>query len=345
MFRLHFLHCDIKKMLYICRNFSKAFFYIFMINRNLIRTKVVLILFSYYKNNDKTILSLEKELLFSFQKAYDLYYYLLQLAVEITRFSRQKIENGLAKLRPTYEEQNPNRRFADNRFIAQLEQNEQLNKYLETNKLSWADHLEIVKEIAGIIAASDFYKAYMEAETCTYEDDKAIWRKIFSKIIMYNDLLDEHLEEQSIYWVNDIELVLSFIDKTIKKFEQEQGSEQPLMPMFKSEDDLDYAKKLLRTAIQNETEYQKMISEHTENWEYERMAYMDRIIMQTAIAELMAFPTIPVNVTLNEYVEIAKQFSSDNSFKFINGVLDDLVDMLKKEKKLMKAVILPDMKP
>lgn len=326
------------------REISKVFFHISMINRNLIRIKVVLILFSYYKNNDKTILSLEKELLFSFQKTYDLYNYLLLLAVEITRYCRQKIENGLAKLRPTFEERNPNRRFADNRFIAQLEENEQLNKYAESNKISWADHQEIVKELANIICTTDFYKSYMEADTCSYEDDKAIWRKIFSKTIMCNDILEEHLEEQSIYWINDIELVLSFIDKTIKKFDQDKGSQQPLMPMFKNDDDLEFAKKLLRTAIQNEKEYQQMISEHTENWEYERMAYMDRIIMQVALAELMKFPTIPVNVTLNEYVEFSKHFSSDNSFRFINGVLDEIVNMLKKDKKLMKAVILPEMK-
>lgn len=321
--------------------FNKAII-LHMINRTLLRVKIVQILFSYYKNGNTTPQTAEKELIFSFQKTYDLYFYLLQLAIETTRYSQQRIEMGKNKMRPTAEEQNPNMRFAENAFIAQLEENIQLNKYIQQNKLSWVDFPDVIKDLYTAITQSDFYISYMEQDTCTYDDDKILWRKIFNKIFAESQLLEDTLEEQSIYWINDIDIVISFIIKTIKKFEPTEGAEQALLPMFKDDDDLTFARKLLSVSLAKADDFQAIISEHTKNWEFDRLAYMDTIIMQAAMAEITTFPTIPVNVSINEYMEIAKEFSTEKSAKFINGVLDDIVGKLKKENKLMKAVVLSD---
>jgi transcription antitermination protein NusB len=166
-----------------------------------------------------------------------------------------------------------------------------------------------------------------------------LWRKIFKRCILSNEELLTSLEEQSIYWNDDLEIVVSFILKTIKKFDSEDGRTKPLLPMFKDDEDRMFASKLFRSAILNGAEYKALIDEHTKNWEIDRIAFMDVVIMQLALAEIQNFPTIPVNVTLNEYIEISKTYSTDRSSNFINGVLDNIVTQLKNENKLVKAKI------
>ncbi len=280
----------------------------------------------------------EKELLFSFQKTYDLYFLLLQLAIELTSYAEAKIEFGKNKLLPSDSELNPNTRFIENSFVTQLASNTRLNDYISTNKLSWQNNEDVIKELYTAIIDSTYYQNYMEADECDYQADKMIWRKIFDKVILTNENTYNYLEETSIYWVNDLEIVESFVIKTIKRFEQESGEKQELLPMFNSEEDLQFAKKLISQSIKNANEYQSIINTHTKNWEYDRLAYMDTIIMQVALAEITSFPSIPVNVTLNEYIEIAKEYSTQKSALFINGVLDETVNQLKKENKLIKAV-------
>ncbi len=313
-----------------------------MITRTLSRAKVVQILFAHYKNEGKTSLMLEKELLFSFQKTYDLYCLLLQLALDVTEFASQKIEYGKNKLLPSYEEQNPNMRFVENSFVEQLAQNIQLDEYVSQNKLSWANYEEVVKSVYTDMLATDFYQAYMEDAATDYQNDKLVWRKIYDKVVLNNKMLYDALEEMSIYWLSDVDVIESFVVKTIKRFELENGADQSLLPMFNSEEDLQFSKKLLTQAVKKSAEYQELIDTHTKNWDYDRLAYMDTIIMQVAMAEIMSFPTIPVNVTLNEYIEIAKGYSTSSSAQFINGVLDEIVGLLKKENKLIKAVVLSD---
>ena len=315
-----------------------------MITRTLSRAKIVQILFAYYKNEGKTMLMVEKELLFSLQKTYDLYHFLLQLAVEITNYAEERIDFAKNKLLPTAEELNPNTRFIDNAFVRQLDTNTQLRDYIANNKISWGEHEDIVKDIYSNIVESTYYDDYMTSEENDYQKDKQLWRKIFDKIVLNNETLNDTLEEMSIYWVNDIEIVESFVVKTIKRFEEGEGADQKLLPMFNGDDDLQFAKKLLSQSIKNGEEYHALINEHIKNWEFDRLAYMDTIIMQTALAELLSFPTIPISVTLNEYIDIAKGFSTEKSAQFINGVLDKVVDLLKKENKLIKAVLLSDKK-
>ena len=307
-----------------------------MINRVLIRLKIVQIVYAFYQNGGKNLDTAEKELFFSLSKAYDMYNYLLLLMVEITKQAERKQSAAKNKLLPTAEELYPNTKFVDNRFIAQLEMNKQLLEFSETQKKTWENEAEFVKGLCEKIMDSDIYKEYMASETSSYEEDRELWRKIYKRIIFNNDELDQVLEDQSLYWNDDKEIVDTFVLKTIKRFDEKNGAKQELLPEFKDEDDQDFARRLFRRTILNADYYRHLISENTRNWDLDRVAFMDVIIMQIALAEILSFPNIPVGVTLNEYVEIAKLYSTPKSGSFINGTLDGIVNVLKKENKLTK---------
>jgi len=315
-----------------------------MINRVLLRIKIVQILYSYYKSDSKSLPIAEKELFHSIEKTYDLYYHLLQLSIEITRFAADRIETKRNRLRPTEEDLNPNTRFIDNSFIAQLSTNVQFNEYLTAHKLSWVNYPEIIKELFEELICTEFYSDYMNADAVDYAADKDVWRKIFKKVILQNEELDDSIQDQSIYWTDDIEMVVSFVIKTIKRFDASKGDEQELLPMFKDQEDIDFASKLIRSVLTKGPVLREMIDVNTKNWEIDRIAFMDIVIMEVALAELLDFPTIPVNVTLNEYIEIAKTYSTEKSGTFINGVLDNIVGQLKTENKLIKVVMFTDNK-
>ncbi len=307
-----------------------------MINRVLIRLKIVQIVYAYYQNGGKNLDTAEKELFFSLSKAYDMYNYLLLLMVEVTKQAERKQSAAKSKLLPTAEELYPNTKFVDNRFIAQLEVNKQLLEFSETQKKTWENESEFVKSLCEKIMDSDIYKEYMASETSSYEEDRELWRKIYKRIIFNNPELDQVLEDQSLYWNDDKEIVDTFVLKTIKRFDEKNGAKQELLPEFKDEEDQDFARRLFRRTILNADYYRHLISENTRNWDLDRVAFMDVIIMQIALAEILSFPNIPVSVSLNEYVEIAKLYSTPKSGSFINGTLDGIVNVLKEENKLNK---------
>ena len=307
-----------------------------MINRVLIRLKIVQIVYAFYQNGGKNLDTAEKELFFSLSKAYDMYNYLLLLMVEITKQAERKQSAAKSKLLPTAEELYPNTKFVDNRFIAQLEVNKQLLEFSETQKKTWENESEFVKSLCEKIMDTDIYKEYMASEASSYEEDRELWRKVYKRMIFNNDELDQVLEDQSLYWNDDKEIVDTFVLKTIKRFEEKNGAKQELLPEFKDEEDQDFAHRLFRRTILNADYYRHLISENTRNWDLDRVAFMDVIIMQIALAEILSFPNIPVSVTLNEYLEIAKLYSTPKSASFINGTLDAIVNQLKKENKLTK---------
>ena len=308
-----------------------------MINRVLIRLKVIQVIYAYYQNEGKSVEAAEKELFYSLSKAYDLYNYLLLLMVEVTRFADRRIDNRRHKLRPTYEDLNPNTRFIDNAFMAQLAQNKQLEEFAANQKRSWEDENDFVKRLFGLIEETKAYQDYMAKESLTYEDDRELWRKLYRAVIAQNEEIDEILEDQSLYWNDDKAIVDTFVLKTIRKFEPEGGAEQELIPEYRNDEDKEFARKLLRSAITNADAYRKLMENNAKNWDMERFAFMDILIMQVALAEIFSFPSIPVSVSLNEYVEIAKMYSTPKSGSFINGMLDTIVNQLKKENKLNKA--------
>ena len=229
-----------------------------MINRILLRIKIVQIVFAYYKSGEKDYGVAEKELFHSIEKTYDLYYHLLLLAIEVTRYARNKIETGLQKYRPTEEDLNPNRRFADNRLIAQLEANETLTERVEKKKLSWIDSPEVVKSLYDSIVSSENYQSYMSSDANDYTADKELWRKIFRNEVLNNEALTIALEEQSIYWCAEADFVISFILKTIKKFDENKGDTQALLPMYNHEEDKQFAQKLFFNTLRNGKEYQAL---------------------------------------------------------------------------------------
>ncbi len=307
-----------------------------MINRVLIRLKIIQIVYAYYQNGSKNLDSAEKELFFSLSKAYDLYNYLLMLMIAVTEYAQKRIDLGKAKHKPTEEEVNPNTKFADNKFILQLEVNKQLMAFITNQKRTWENDQDFIKELYEQIVASDLYKEYMASDDNSYAADKEFWRKVYKSIIMNNDSLDQVLEDQSLYWNDDKEIVDTFVMKTIKRFEEKAGADQSLLPEFKDEEDQEYARRLFRRTILNADYYRHLISENTKNWDLDRVAFMDVIIMQTALAEILSFTNIPVSVSLNEYVEIAKLYSTAKSGSFINGTLDGIVNQLRRENKLLK---------
>ncbi len=307
-----------------------------MINRVLIRLKIIQIVYAYYQNGSKNLDSAEKELFYSLSKAYDLYNYLLMLMIALTNYVQKRIDAAKAKLSPTEEDLNPNTKFVENKFIAQLEVNKQLMDFVANQKRTWANDEDFLKALFEKISASDIYKEYMAASDSSYDADRELWRKLYKTFIFNNEELDALLEDQSLYWNDDKEIVDTFVLKTIKRFDEKNGADQPLLPEFKDDEDQEFARRLFRRSILNCDYYRHLISENTRNWDLDRVAFMDVIIMQCALAEILSFPNIPISVSLNEYVDIAKVYSTNKSGSFVNGTLDGIVKVLKKEGKLTK---------
>lgn len=307
-----------------------------MINRVLIRIRVVQMLFSYSQNGTNDLKKAENEFLFSLQKSYDLYFYLLLLLVELTDAYAGRVDARKSKLLPTQEDMSPNTKMLDNKFINQLRANKQFTKYLEERPFSWTEHEAFVRNILNNILDSEIYKEYCQSNNEDYNEDREFWRKVFKQIICASEDLYTLLEDESLFWNDDIEIVQSFVIKTIKRFEEKNGAEQMLLPMFKDDSDREFAIKLLRESLLNSKEYREIIDKYTKNWESERIAIMDMIIMQIAIAEILNFPSIPISVTLNEYIDISKSYSTAKSASFINGILDTMVKEFKEQKKIIK---------
>ena len=311
-----------------------------MINREIIRIKIVQLTYAYYQNGNKNIDTAEKELFFSLSKAYDLYNNLLALIVALAKEARRRLEISQAKAKREGTKE-PSQKFAFNRFALQLESNKQLNEFVETQKRTWNDDPEFVGRLFEQIEQSQIYKDYMESPEDDYNADREVWRRLYRALIQENESLDQLLEEQSLYWNDDKDVVDTFVLKTIKRFEEKNGAKQDLLPEYDSEEEKDYARKLFRATILNADEYQRMMSEASYNWDFSRLAYMDVIIMQIAIAEMLTFPSIPLMVTINEFVDLAKVYSTPRSFSYINGMLDGIARHLIRQGRLLKQLVPP----
>ena len=312
-------------------------FILTMINRDLIRIKVVQLTYAYYQNGNHNIDKAEKELLFSLSKAYGLYNYLLSLIVSITQEERRRVEVLTNRAKPEGTAV-PSERFVYNKFAVQLEENKQLNLFLEGQQYRWEDDMEAVRKLCDQIEQSVIYQEYMASDDDSYDADREIWRKIYRTLIQENEDLDAILEEKSLYWNDDKEIVDTFVIKTIKRFDPANKADQELLPEFKDEEDRDFAVKLFRSTILNADTYQRYMSETSRNWDFSRLAYMDVVVMQIAIAEMLTFPNIPVSVTINEYVELAKLYSTPRSGGYINGMLDAIARYLIDTGKMFKQM-------
>ena len=310
-----------------------------MINRELIRLKLVQITYSFYQNGSKNPAVAEKELLLSLSRAYDLYNSMLLLMLELNRMALRLLEMRQSRANRLGETDLVNAKFVENRFMKQLESNKQLKEYRNNNqRFDWADQEEYVRSLYGKIEESEFYNAYMTSGKNSYEEDREVWRLIYRHLICNNEELDAVLEEMDLYWNDDKVIVDTFVLKTINRFTPESTDEQPLMPEYKDSSDQDFAIRLLDKAISNKDYYYDLIASTTRKWDIKRVALMDRIILQIALAEIISFPGIPVSVSINEYVEIAKMYSTSKSGKYINATLDNIAKRLIEENKLIKNI-------
>lgn len=307
-----------------------------MINRTLIRLKIIQLMYAFYQNDGKNIDTAEKELLFSLSKAYDLYNYLLMLMVAVTRYGVTIVEHQEEINKAGHIDEKVSHRFIDNQFIIQLESNLQLDEFKKNQKRTWSNEMAYVKRLYELITKSEIYDEYIVLDKTDYDTDREFWRKVWKNIVMKDEELDNVIEDMSLYWNDDREIVDTFILKTIKRFDPANGENQELMPEYKDIEDRQFATKLFRRTILNDEYYRELIGRCVKNWEFNRLAYMDIIIMQVAVAEMLSFPNIPVSVTINEYVEIAKWYSTPKSPGYVNGIIDAVAKMLKREGKLMK---------
>ncbi len=309
-----------------------------MLSRRHLRIKALQSLYAFNQSHNDRLDYGEKELLRSLDKLYEIYIYQLSLLVEIVDYANKRIEENRHKFYPTEEDLNPNTRFVDNRFIKQLADNKSYNTNVEKYKISWADEEEMIRKLFVEIRNSKFYKEYMNSPDSSYENDKDVIIKIVKKIISESDSLHFYYEERNIYWADDFYTANYLVIKTIKGFDEKQGELTPLPTLFKNnnEEDKDFLVNLFRKVILRSDEYFLLIEGKVKNWESDRLAVMDILLLKMALAELLEFPSIPVKVTLNEYIELSKMYSTPKSKVFINGILDKMIADLRRKNEIKK---------
>jgi N utilization substance protein B len=302
-----------------------------MISRRLLRIKALMALYAFNRREDEDLAQAETELMFSIGKTYDLYHYLLLLVLEIADIAGEKIDQALQKRMPTHEDLNPQKRFVDNQVVKQLRINLEFKNYISSKKLSWVNHSHITRLLYNKMVSWDVYEEYMKSEGDNYLSDKKFIIRLITDLFSDSEDLHSNLEEQSIYWNDDIDYVSAMLEKTLKKFKADSGENAKLMPLFKNDEDEEFVKILFRKAVLHSRKCSDLIDANTTNWEVERIALMDILVMQLAITEIIEFPEIPVKVTLNEYIEIAKYYCTSKSSTFVNGILDNIVKEIREK--------------
>lgn len=290
-------------------------------------------------SDTRTLLSdAKRSLNTSLDKAYELYHYMLLLMVEITRMQARRIEAAKSKYLPTEEELNPNMKFVENMFIKAIERHANLETYMKSNPLSWENDSTLIKNLLDKIISSAAYTDYMSTPENDFTADCELWRQIFKNIILPSEELAEVLESKSVYWNDDLAIMGTFVLKTIKQFAKSNGEPVALLPQYKDDEDADFGPSLFMHTISNQEVYRSYIDKfiNDSQWDPERLAFMDIVIMTAAISELLNYPMIPIAVTLNEYIEIANCYSTPKSGQFINGILYSVINYLKSEGKLNK---------
>jgi N utilization substance protein B len=315
-----------------------------MLSRRHLRVKVLQALYAFFQSGGQDIAVGEKQLLFGTDKLYELYIHQLSFLIRLADYTRNRIEEAKKKYYPTEEDLNPNTRLIDNRFILQLDKNKDFQKWHHKLKINWADEENLFHKLLLELKNSQEYIEFVAHENSGYKDDKELITLIVKSFLPDFENLRNYFEDRSIFWSDeDYDISLFMLIKTINSFKESWSDEHRLPPLFKddeteeeSDEDRKYMIKLFRYSILRSEDYGKLIEEQAENWELERIAIMDIIIMKMALAELMIFPSIPVKVTINEYIEISKSYSSVKSKLFINGILDKLVIKLKNEGMILK---------
>ncbi len=310
-----------------------------MINRVLIRTKVVQILYSYMLTRPECTLSKAlKDLDGCLDKTYELYHYLMRLPVELTHIQEMRLDDARNKYLPTEEDLHPNTKFVNNRLVKALADNEQLQQFAEEHTVTWNDDPIFERLMLDKVLKSDLYNSYMEDAEDSMGADSQLWQQLMKQVILTDENMADAIEQRSLFWSeDDMDLIGQFVCKTFRRLAD--GEEDAILPMFKDEEDSDFGKELFQATVTQMPENNELIDEMVQSsrWDKDRIVLMDRIIMCAALAELRTFDKIPTAVTLNEYIELAKNFSTAGSGQFVNGILNNAVKSLKKQGKILKA--------
>lgn len=305
-----------------------------MINRLLIRIKTVQLLYANIVSNQPRFLC-DEELMASFESSYELYNYLLALIVKVTDFRREEMERARNKYLPTQEERFPNERFVNNKIARQIKENSSVMQYCEEHELFNDFDTDLYRTIFERIEQNPLYLAYMsQKDTPNLRQDMELWKEVFNTIIPNCQELDDALESKNIYWNDDLTTIIQFIVKTISHIKE--GSEVKTLDLFRAEDDRQFAIDLFHYAIDQSSELMNLINETATNWEGSRIAMMEKVIMICALAEIRNFQLIPLRISLNEYIELAKHYCSAESARFINGIVDKIVEQWKKDGVIFK---------
>lgn len=309
-----------------------------MINRVLIRTKVVQNLYSYVLTRpERTLASALKDLDTCLDKTYELYHYLMRLPIELTHIQEIKLDEARNKYMPTEEDLNPNMKFVNNRLVAALATNEQLQQYAQDHSITWNDDPIFERLMLDKVIKSDLYNDYMADDEVTDIGDSLLWQQLLKQVIVPDENMADAIEQRSLFWTeDDVDLTLQFVCKTFRRIAE--GDEDAILPMFKDEEDGEFGKELFKATVSMMPENNALIDELVldSRWDKDRIVLMDRIIMCTALAEALTFEKIPTAVTLNEYIELAKNFSTAASGKFVNGILNNAIKRLRHEGKIIK---------
>lgn len=308
-----------------------------MLNRRHLRIKVLQALYAFYQSESPDAYKAEKELFRAIDRIYDLYLYLLQSFGELKNKAEFRLEENKKKLLPTEEDLNPNLKFVQNRLISMLEENTRLRIESETRRINWlgAEEQEIFRKMLLSVRESEIFFEFMNNENDSFDDDKQFLIQLFKQEIANFPALYDYFEEKTVHWLDDIDLACAMVIKTLKSFKE--GEEGEILPLYKEDDDeKEFISTLFRKTLSRDEENLKIIDHFTQNWEIDRIAVMDIILMKMALTEVQEFKNIPVKVSMNEYIEISKFYSTPKSNVFINGVLDKAFEKLKTENKIQK---------
>lgn len=305
-----------------------------MLSRRLIRIKTIQSLYSHFCSAESSLIRSEKEYRQNLTKCYELYVMMLGLIVEVADYAQKRIDIGRAKMRPSEEEKNPNLRFVENKVVEMLRQSEALAEHSISG--AWSSNESLIKDLYNLMVSSAYYQSYMSSPSCDFAADKKVVINFYKNHIEDNEEIEAALEEMSIFWNDDTNFVLGHVITTLNSLKA--GSEDVgVLPMYKNDDDKEYAEVLYRKAVVNSKQYFGYIERFAQNWDFDRIAFMDKLIIEAAITELIQFPSIPVKVTLDEFIEISKYYSTSNSSTFINGIIDKAIETLTAEGVIVKS--------
>ena len=306
-----------------------------MLSRRLIRVKVFKELFGKVASGSDSLMQAEKELVASCSKTVELYCFLLQLPHAIKKVAQARIEAGKSKFHPTPEEANPNMKFVENKFIEILENDTAFSAMCHKKGLTWGEYDSFVKKLFASIAASDYYKEYMASGESSLKEDMELVKRIYEEELEENEALEDILEDISVYWMDDVAYTVNVILKNIPAIAKKGTVDVP--KTFLKEDDREYALKLLTKSMVNYDEYTELVSGMVSNWDLERLVATDLALIVMGITEAVTFESIPLKVTINEFVDISKYYSTPNSKVFVNGLLDRILQQMLKDGKIVKS--------